>query len=85
MVVARAYAVRETQASVCATDAERDISNSTGSYSDARKRLPQSSVNAVHRWVCEKMMPSGGILDGRRVMVMDATSAQLEDTARNQQ
>ena len=66
-------------------DAERDISNSTGSYTDARKRLPQSSVDAVHRRVCEKMMPSGGILDGRRVMVMDATSVQLEDTARNQQ
>ena len=31
------------------------------------------------------IMPSGGILDGWRVMVMDVTSVQLEDTARNQQ
>ena len=78
-------AVREIQASVCAADAERDISNSTGSYSDARKRLPQSSVDVVHRRVCDKMMPSGQLLGGRRVMVVDGTSVQLEDTAGNQQ
>ena len=41
-------AVREIQASVCAADGERDLSNSTGSYSDARQRLPQDSLDAVH-------------------------------------
>ena len=78
-------AVREIQASVCAADGEQDLSNSTGSYRDARQRLPQDSVDAVHRRVCEKMMSSGGFVGGRRVMVVDGTSVQLEDTARNQQ
>ncbi len=77
-------AVREIQASVCAADGERDLSNSTGSYSDARQRLPQDSVDAVHGRVCEKMMSSGGLLGGRRVMVVDGTSVQLEDTPANQ-
>ena len=40
--------VREIQASVCAADGEQDLGNSTGSYSDARQRLPQDSVDAVH-------------------------------------
>ena len=53
--------VREVQASVCAADGERDLGNSTGSYSDARQRLPQDSVDVVHRRVCEKMMSSGGV------------------------
>ena len=78
-------AVREIQASVCAADGERDLSNSTGSYSDARQRLPQHSVDAVHRRVCEKMMSAGGFAGGRRVMVVDGTSVQLEDTAANQE
>ena len=77
-------AVREIQASVCAADGERDLSNSTGSYSDARQRLPQHSVDAVHRRVCDKIMSSGGLLGGRRVMVVDGTSVQLEDTPANQ-
>ena len=77
-------AVREIQASVCAADGERDLSNSTGSYSDARQRLPQDSVDAVHRRVCDKIMSSGGLLGGRRVMVVDGTSVQLEDTPANQ-
>ena len=78
-------AVREIQASVCAADGERDLSNSTGSFSDARQRMSQCSVDAVHRRVCEKMMSSGGLLGGRRVMVVDGTSVQLEATARNQE
>ena len=78
-------AVREIQASICAADGERELSNSTGSYSDARQRLPQDSVNAEHGRVCEKMMSSGGFVGGRRVMVVDGTSVPLEDTARNQQ
>ena len=57
--------VARRQASVCAADGERDLGNSTGSYSDARQRLPQDSVDAVHGRVGEKMMSSGGLLGGR--------------------
>ena len=66
------------------THVYKPLGNSTGSYSDARQRLPQDSVDAVHGRVCEKMMSSGGLLGGRRVMVVDGTSVQLEDTPANQ-
>ena len=78
-------AVREIQASVCAGGSCRELGGGTGSYSDARQRLPQSSVDAAHRRVCEKMSASGGFWGERRVMVVDGTSAQLQDTPANQE
>jgi hypothetical protein len=78
-------AVREIQASVCAAGSGRELGGGTGSYSDARQRLAQSSVDAAHRRVCEKMIASGGLLGERRVMVVDGTSVQLEDTPANQE
>ncbi len=76
--------VREVQASSSAQDSSAEVGDSTSSYSDARKRLLQSSVDAVNQRVCENLMPSQELLGGRRIMVVDATSVQLEDTEVNQ-
>jgi len=78
-------AVREVQASVHARDGNQDVGVSTGSYSDARQRLPQRSLDAVQRRVCEKFFNPGKLLQGRRVLAVDATSVQLADTPENQQ
>lgn len=77
-------AVREIQARICTTDPDRDPGECTGSYSDARQRLPQGRVDEVLRRVCAKLTPSESFLGGRRIMVVDGTSIQLEDTLENQ-
>jgi len=73
-------AVREVQASVKARGSAVDVGVSTASYSDARQRLPQSSLEAVQRRVCQKFQRPEELLPGRRVWAVDATSVQLADT-----
>jgi hypothetical protein len=77
-------AVREIQASICAIEPAQDPGENTGSYSTARQRLPQGSVDEVLRRVWAKLTPSESFLGGRRIMVVDGTSVQLEDTLENQ-
>ena len=78
-------AVREVQASVKARGSAVDVGVSTASYSDARQRLPQSSLEAVQRRVWQKFQRPEELLPGRRVWAVDATSVQLADTPVNQE
>jgi len=78
-------AVREVQASTRARRCAVDVGASTASYSDARQRLPQSSLEAVQRRVCQKFQRPTEFLPGRRVWAVDATSVQLADTPENQE
>ena len=78
-------AVREVQASVKARGSAMDVGESTASYSDARQRMPQSSLEAVQRRVCQKFQRPDELLPGRRVWAVDATSVQLADTPKNQE
>jgi hypothetical protein len=75
-------AVREVQAS-----RERrglsPISENTASYCDARTRLPQELVDGVHEKLCRRLETECA-RSGRRVVVVDGSSAQLADTAANQ-
>lgn len=79
-------AVREVQAAESAKSPKQRnyISHGTGSYATARQRLPQSALDGVNRRVCSKMLPSQRFLGGRRIMVVDGTGVQLEDTPANQ-
>lgn len=78
-------AVREVQAFLAvAHEDQADSKGSSGSYSDARKRLRESELKKVNARVCAKMPASGRLLGGRRIMVVDGTGIQLEDTAANQ-
>lgn len=78
-------AVREVQASVSGTGVELPtVGGSTGSYSDARKRLEDSELEQVNRRVCAKMPARGGSAGRRRILVVDGTGTQLEDTLVNQ-
>lgn len=78
-------AVREAQAflAACGEDTP-EVHGSSGSYSDARKRLDESELEKINARVCAKMPGTGELLGGRRVMVVDGTGVQLEDTAANQ-
>lgn len=78
-------AVREVQASFCqCPETGLEVENSTASYSDARQRLPQKSLEDINERVCSKMLPRNEFLNGRRIMVVDATGVQIEDTRANQ-
>ena len=78
-------AVREVQASFAGTGVELpNGKGASGSYSDARKRLQDSELDQVNRRVCGKMPGSSDLLGGRRIMVVDGTGIQLEDTHINQ-
>ena len=79
-------AVREVQAAFASSKhGGVDVENSTGSYSDARKRMPQQCLDQINERICSKMPASGSLLQGRRIMVVDATGVQLEDTPANQE
>jgi len=77
-------AVREVQSHVLCWQNDECLSNSTGSYSDARKRLPEESLDQIHERVCQKMRAQDPFLQGRRIMVVDSTGVQIEDTTENQ-
>jgi len=80
-------AVRSVQALFAGSKAgeELEVKASTGSYSDARKRLPQDAVDQAHRRVCAKGLVESTLMGGRRVMAVDGTGMKMEDTAANQQ
>jgi len=75
-------AVREAQASFA--DLPQDVKGDTGSYSDARKRLPQAELDGINARVCAGLPEGGQLLGGRRIMVVDGTGVQMHDTKENQ-
>jgi hypothetical protein len=78
-------AVLELQAFFAASGVDfPDTKGSSGSYSDARKRLEESELGKINERVCAKMPAAGDLLGGRRIMVVDGTGVQIEDTVRNQ-
>ncbi len=61
------------------------ISSSTGSYSDARARLPKEQIEQANQRVCNKMdWGWTDLFPGRRILVADGTSFKVEDTPANQ-
>lgn len=78
-------AVIEVQSHVFRSNPDQSLKNSTGSYSDARKRLPEASLQLIHKRVCQKIHCHEGFLNGRRIMVVDSTGVQIEDTKENQE
>jgi len=76
-------AVREAQASFAELGGV-DIKGATGSYSDARKRLSEKEFHDVNARVCARLPQAGELLNGRRIMVVDGTGVQLQDTPLNQ-
>jgi hypothetical protein len=60
-------------------------SGNTGSYAEARARLSEASVEAAHADLCERiagLTPRGTVRRGRLLSV-DATGVQLDDTEAN--
>lgn len=76
---------RLVEASACGRGNECRVGSSTSTYSDARQRLPLESIEKVHKRVCDKMMPTIELFNGRRVMIVDGSSCQLADTQKNQE
>ena len=63
------------------------VDEGTSAYCQARQRLPKERLErilAATATTAEKRAGSGGCLAGRPVKVVDASSTQLPDTARNQ-
>src|SRR5690625_2607956 len=75
-------AVREVQASRKRLGLS-PISQNTGSYSDARSRLPEKLLQQVHQNLCRRLEKECRET-GRRVLVVDGSSVQLADTPANQ-
>ena len=62
-------------------------SSSTASYCTARKKLPQQMLSDIlaHTADCFKHLPQSGILNNRRVIVVDGTGVSMPDTPDNQE
>lgn len=75
-------AVREVQATRQRLGLD-PISNSTAAYSTARSRLPEEIIEEVHESLCRRI-EGESLQEGRRVLVVDGSSAQLADTPANQ-
>jgi hypothetical protein len=60
----------------------------TGSYCDARQRLPVGVVTRLVRQTAREIegrAPDAWLWEGRRVVLVDGTTASMPDTAENQQ
>ncbi len=60
----------------------------SSSYAQARKRLPEAMIENIHHDIfaqLERHTPSDHLWRGHRVKAIDATSAQMPDTAPNQE
>ena len=65
----------------------RPCSSETGSYCDARRRLPVGVVRRLVRQTAEEIdrkAADGWLWRGRRVMLVDGTTVSMPDTAKNQ-
>ena len=60
---------------------EGTISENTGSYAQARKRLPLELVLDVSEQICNRLGEmSPGVIDGRRAFILDGTTITLPPT-----
>jgi len=84
--VAKLLAFLSAQRAAAQSDAE--IANpQTGPYCKARKRLPERLVSRLARETGQQMhgrYPSGLLLGGRKVKVVDGTHCSMPDTRENQ-
>lgn len=62
----------------------KDASPETGAYCTARKRLGIEHVKALHKPLVERLDGSQHLFWGRRVLVVDGSSASMPDTPENQ-
>lgn len=62
-------------------------SSSTASYCTARKKLPQQLLSDIFAHTAERLeqMPESGMLNNRRVIVVDGTGVSMPDTPENQE
>lgn len=75
-------AVREVQATRQRLGLH-SVSESTAAYSIARSRLPEEIIEEVHENLCRRI-EAESLQEGRRVVVVDGSSARLADTPANQ-
>ena len=78
--------VRQVQA-LLRLQGRRPIQKGNGAYIQARQRLPRPRLEQALRATAqcaERRAGSAGQLAGRRVLVVDGSTTQLADTARNQ-
>ena len=61
-------------------------SSSTAAYCQARKKFEHSSLEAIFQHTSERfqVMSENGVLNGRRVVVVDGTGISMPDTVENQ-
>jgi len=60
---------------------EGTVSESTSTYARARKRLPLEFIHTVSGEICDRLgQMSPGIVDGRRVFIIDGTTITLPPT-----
>jgi hypothetical protein len=62
-------------------------SSSTASYCTARKKLPEQMLSDILAHTADRLelMPETGILNNRRVIVVDGTGVSMPDTSQNQE
>lgn len=62
-------------------------SSSTASYCTARKNLPAQMLSEIFEHTADQLdeMPEGGLMNGRRVVVVDGTGVTMADTSENQE
>lgn len=62
-------------------------SSSTASYCTARKKLPQQMLSDILAHTADRLeqLPESGILNNRRVIVVDGTGVSMPDTPDNQE
>jgi len=62
----------------------KDASSETGGYCSARKQLALAHVKGLHEPLVERLDAPARLFWGRRVMVVDGSSASMPDTPANQ-
>ena len=65
----------------------KDLSPNTSAYCQARKRLPQTSLNNVHDQIVERLqarVQPSQLWHGRQVKIVDGSSVSMPDTPSNQ-
>jgi hypothetical protein len=80
-------AVRKAQA-WCSLGRRLPISSNTSAYCQARGRLSDQTLEAIHRQTAQRLecnVPTQSLWLGRRVKIVDGTCCSLPDTAQNQQ
>jgi hypothetical protein len=65
----------------------RPISSNTSAYCQARTRLSERTLEAIHRQTTQRLecnVPTDSLWLGRRVKIVDGTGCSMPDTAENQ-